>query len=551
MRLWNRRGTPQEQSSRNENLSVASGNREEPFPFVALPVIEDSLPIQTDFPPRTYPILHQTRLNHRRNGLQEGADEDDSLSTAISAQRMLDLPSSGISASDVSADASSSHHVDHTMDFNPQHLRHGISQDNQYIRRELQQILARNYRSSRIITIVSDDDGQRRLFAGYSDVPLPPRWLQSQREGSPEPFLLDNQIDQQREWLEVEFHPRLQSALLERHRQHRDEEFLMEYAQHLANGNSLSPQIQEFLLGQAKALESLTQQPLSNYNEDSGHLPQDHHIEYSSTHRRNSSSSLSMRMWRSSHVSSSGASSEANQTRVSELLLPTRNGDDQSDGGVEMDSRFSDEDYMTDYQWTALRLAIIKSNSSLVGKYKKALKASSDLPSQLVPPKRNKVARPTRGVARMSNYDSGDEALKPLVREILPPRRQEVQGKPPVVNRDEPPRQQIQLAMNEAIHSIQRRTCQICQQNVLEKAEYGTNKVTCSMCGAASCYFCRKTIPASGLDHFQTDPTCLVAAKCPLWTDKQTDLEQDKKLARDLLMEIADQVLHETFDEKS
>ncbi|KAL3938582.1 MAG: hypothetical protein SGBAC_006542 [Bacillariaceae sp.] len=436
------------------------------------------------------------------------------------------------------------------------------------------------------VAIVSND-GQRTLVAGYSDVQLPSESVRRQREQESRlrhelaPFLLESQVDQQREWLEVEFHPRIQNALLDRHHQHRDEEFLLEYSKHLNDGNSLSPQIQEFLLDQAKALETLTQRPSSVPIPDRSDEASVRGLEEASsfsTDRQYSSSSISMRIWMGSHTSNAGESSnEGNQTTVSDLLLlPPHNektnddGRSETDNADDMDSRFSDMDYMTDYQWTALGRAIVRSNSSLVGKWQKAMKASSDLPSQPVPPKRTsrqqpplkeRAAQPTRGVARMPNYDSGDDELDPLVRPPSPQQRRESRSRHPVLHPNEfaevspkLPQKQIQFAMNEVISNIQARICQICQQNVLEREESGNNKIICSMCGATSCYFCRKIIPSAGLVHFNTDRTNSAAVdtsgKCPLWTDIQTDLKQDKKLARDKLMEIADQVLQETFQSK-
>ena len=97
------------------------------------------------------------------------------------------------------------------------------------------------------------------------------------------------------------------------------------------------------------------------------------------------------------HTYSSFTKNEGNQTIVSSdlfYLLPphqeeTRGGGQSgTNAGDDIDSRFSDVDYMTDHQWYALRKAIVRSNSSLVGKWKKALNASSTLPSQPVPPKR-------------------------------------------------------------------------------------------------------------------------------------------------------------------
>jgi hypothetical protein len=348
-------------------ITADSGDSDEPFPFVpAIPQLPNPPSPPVDL--ASHSPLSSTRFSkYHRRGLQEEADEQDGLDPTLSVM------------SPPLHDELQSYHQQH---------QHGISEDNQYIRHELQQQLEQNYRPDESVAITNSLG--RRLYAGDNHHSAAPSDRQQPEETKEqqEPLIQVTDQQQQREWLAVEVHPRLQHALLDAYRQRREENLVHLYSQHQLRGTSMPPQVQAFLIEQATALDTLKQQASTTYRPMNEYQRQQWKDEF----ENHSFSSVAMGVWMgsrgaSSTRSSGGATIPSDEAVVGHEpnVIPPPLQEEQEDGdSLELDSRFSDNDYMTDVQWKALHSAMQAGTGSVNEKWQAALKASSNLPSRPV-----------------------------------------------------------------------------------------------------------------------------------------------------------------------
>eukprot|EP00980_Cylindrotheca_fusiformis_P009652 scaffold2134_cov93-Cylindrotheca_fusiformis.AAC.14 len=337
---------------RPDELSVideGSGDNNEPFPFVpGMPAI--AAPSRSDS--STVSPASSTIFHHRR-GLQEEANEQDLISlTSHSLQ-----------------EPKSPHRHLHKI-----YEHDGTAGDIQLGRASIKP-------AARTSLPVQNED----------DHGLAINRLPSQGH---EPYpTSSSQVAEQ--WLALEYHPRLQRALIEEYQRRREEKLVQLFSQQYENAETgLPSKFKTFQTEQANALENFKNQfnAYDSYAAASKPRSEFEQTQWQQHLSHNSSSSVAMgvrKESRGSSVSDSSGkpivdslSSDQADTEQEPSILPPPSNDGDSFG---MDSRFSKDDFMTDVQWKALHSALKSDTGSINAKWQTSLKLASNLPSRPLP----------------------------------------------------------------------------------------------------------------------------------------------------------------------